>query len=345
MESIDKDKIKLVSNKFILIITVISMLLIIALFVFQWFYVKNHFELLKNEQLKTKSAQKDVSTFYFEFKKTNDKQIILSPAEFKKMYEHVNGLAEKVSEESQRTKDIINQDIDRLNLYMAIGIGFISILGIFVPILVNILSFDDLKNKQKIQDDKLNSFESKEVILSAKINSLDESVKKIPLAELNSAIEKSQKVDIIAQTVTKLENTINETIPEVSVMIFQTAVIRFFYLSPILMSNLIREQDGTTLASLVESIKDGLINCNRTNTNKDVNFQTALRDFKLFIGDTRFHTSFLNVAMTQNYVRLSGLIGHYIEGQDVIVNIEEIFNAIITQLKEYAQTEPAIAQN
>lgn len=323
MESINKDKIKLVSNRAVLITTIVSMILILILFFFQWFYVKSHFESLRNEYVKMSNKPSDVSTFYFDFKKTKDKQIILSPDEFKKMYEHVNGLAEKVSEESQRTKDIINQDIDRLNLYMAIGIGFISILGIFIPILVNVLSFDDLKNKQNIQDENLNIFKS----------------------HLETAIEKTKSVDDITNNVRALEGTINRALPVVSTMIFQTAVIRFFYISPILMSNLIREQDGTTLANLVESIKDGLMSCHETNTNEDIKFQNALRDFKLFIGDTRFHTSFLNIAMTQNYVILSGLIGQYIEGHDVIVNIEESFNAIITQLNEYAQAEPAIAQN
>ena len=57
---------------------------------------------------------------------------------------------------------------------MAIGIGFISIIGIFVPVVTNFLSHDDLKNRISKLEDKIDIVEPK--IENINIQELDKAV-------------------------------------------------------------------------------------------------------------------------------------------------------------------------
>src|SRR5690606_27831743 len=95
--------------------------------------------------------------------------------------DNLNKLSEEIFNERNKAETIIDKDIDRLNLYMALGIGFIAILGIFVPLLINYLSYDELKDNQNRLD---NSYQD----LLTKTKDLPDS------ADLSKVIEDSKQL-------------------------------------------------------------------------------------------------------------------------------------------------------
>jgi len=348
MES-DNKVIKFSSNKSLKTITIVALSVIVILFVIQWICIYNNISEIKLSQENLAKDKKEVSTFYFNFKNTKNKQILLSPEEFKRMYEHVNGLADIVSKESQRTQDIINQDINRLNLYMAIGIGFISILGIFVPLFVNVLSFDDIKNKQKEQDIKHIELEAKEIELSQKYHTLIEKIDKIPLDKLDSAIEKTKDIDIVVSKVQEIEKTIDDSISKVSTLILQQAITRYFTVVPYLQINYEMER----FISIIESIKLGFNECEGNANHSIINnepLKTLLSDFAYEINSGRSLTIALNAQITNIYIKLSKALKEHIKvtstEQEVKSNkiIIEVIDELIDSIKKYYAKNKSTAQ-
>jgi len=286
---------------------------VIVLFVIQWISLNKNITEIQNLNKQQVKSNNDVTPFYFEFKKTKDKQIILNPEEFKKMYEHVNALAEKVSEESKRTQDFITQDIDRLNLYMAIGIGFIAILGVFVPILVNVLSVDDLKKKQTELDkeQKLikNHFDNnKDAIQQSIIDSKEAIAKSKEALLLTSKINATEKrVEILDHSTAKI-----------STLILQQSINRYFNVIPYIVLNFDKER----FLNIINGIKSGFVECD-CNTNhsiiEDDNLKTVISDFSYEINSARSLTVALNKEMYDLYIELSKVLNKHIN----VINIDE----------------------
>lgn len=332
MESEDKKK-KYSNNKSLKTITIIALSAIIVLFVIQWICIYHNISNIKKTQEKLAKDKQEVSTFYFNFTKTKDKQILLPPEEFKKMYEHVNGLADIVSKESQRTQDIINQDIDRLNLYMAIGIGFISVLGIFVPLFVNVLSFDDIKNKQK-------ELENNESVLSNNYNTLIGKVEKIPTKEIDLAIQKSSIIDAVVSNVEKIENTVKKSVPKVSTLILQQAIIRYFTVVPYLIIN----SDKDRFIDIIKGIKSGFNECDNTEDHSIIDnepLKTLLSDFSYEINSGRSLAIALNPEMTNVYFELAIALKKHVkvttpdEEKKSNKNIDSILDELINAINKY----------
>ena len=332
MES-SKERARYVGNKSLKTITIVSLSIIIVLFVIQWICIYHNISKVKLAQENLAKSKQEVTTFYFNFSKTKDKQILLSPEEFKKMYEHVNALADIVSKESQRTQDIINQDIDRLNLYMAIGIGFISILGIFVPLFINVLSFDDIKNKQReLEEDEEN--------LNGKYDELIKKVKEIPTDKIGLAIEKSTLIDEIVPKVESIEKTMESSVPKVSTLILQQAIIRYFTVVPYL----IIDSDSKRFIDIINAIKLGFNQCNNTNNHSVINnepLKTLLLDFSNEINSGRSLTIALNPEMIDIYLKLSVALRNHVvvksiqEEKESNKNIVEIFEELIKVINNY----------
>lgn len=222
------------------------------LFGIQWYTVNSSIKEYKlekerqsNSLMRTKTNLLDVTKL--ESLKNLD-YVVIKKKDLKEINENLNLLAEEIYSEKNQAVNLIDKDIDRLNLYMAIGIGFIAILGIFVPILVNFLSHDDLKEKQKNLDlefinlnDKVKDFPKKDDIQSA----IDKS---------NILLSKSNEIDEIKRKTDNIS-------PKISTISLQIAINRLFNVSPTAISKIARSGNCILYKSLFEKVKSELEKC------------------------------------------------------------------------------------
>jgi len=92
-------------------------------------------------------------------------------------------LDKKVEEEVKRTQENNQYDIDRINTFLAIGIGLLTIIGGLLPLAVNFISKHDIESRVKDIEDRVK--ESKETVEEAKTK-----MPTVDLLILQSAIAK-----------------------------------------------------------------------------------------------------------------------------------------------------------
>lgn len=202
--------------------------------------------------------------FQVNSKTKSDSTVVISSDELEKIGTYVNSLADEVKMESNRAESIIDKDIDRLNLYMAVGIGFMTLLGIFVPILVNMNTGQDLRDKQNRIDDEFKSVKRKFEAFESKTEKLNEQKNVV-----EGLVEKTKKVEI---------NDANSQL--------QNAVGRFYYVGLPLMTKLIRDRDNSKLESLIIDIKEALEKCKNLEGHlieENKSFRNNIEDFIIFL--------------------------------------------------------------
>ena len=243
------------STKILLWLIPFFFAIIILLFYYHWKNVNQNIAEIK-EQNKAYYEQivekKNYGPFQIDYKPLNRKQVVIDPAEIEKINNHIKVLTEEVQKESNRAESIIDKDLDRLNLYMAVGIGFMTLLGIFAPVLFNVLSTQDLKEIQsKLQTD----FK----YLSAKTHTV--------------------------------EKTAKENLPDICNLILQNAIFRFFNVSSFVLTEAHRKGNYSEFTSIMESIKSGFERCkNEKEHNIDNNnsFKFIIADFIIHLNSERF---------------------------------------------------------
>ncbi|MBK7106662.1 MAG: hypothetical protein IPH62_15415 [Ignavibacteriae bacterium] len=93
----------------------------------------------------------DVKPFYLLPAKANKSgQYILTERQLNILKEHIIFLAKQVEVETNRTKEEVGRDIERLNFWVTIWIGFIGLIGIFIPIIINIDATKNATDAKKI---------------------------------------------------------------------------------------------------------------------------------------------------------------------------------------------------
>lgn len=79
-------------------------------------------------------------------KKWNESRFALDSADLENITSHIRLLIAENQKESYRAESIIDKDIDRLTLYMSITMAVMTLFGIFIPILVNIITTLDTRS-------------------------------------------------------------------------------------------------------------------------------------------------------------------------------------------------------
>lgn len=252
-------------TKILLWIAIPVFVIMIVLILIQWRSLHKNIADIKtqNENAYNKILNaKSVSAFQIDFTKLNKQQILIDPREIEKINNHINALTQSVQKESNRAESIIEKDLDRLNLYMAIGIGFMTLLGIFIPILINVLSVQDLKDKQ-------NGINKEFEVLKGE----------------------SEKLAGMASSIRDIDKKVKEVSPHLRNLILQNTIARFFNISSIVITNAIRNNDFTEFIALLEAIKESFIGCkdDKDHTvlgNKE--FIQTIRGFILYLETERF---------------------------------------------------------
>jgi hypothetical protein len=264
----------------------------VCLFAFYWWKSTenlNSYKLEKDKQynhlVKIKTNLIDVDNI-----QRKDSIIVLNKEVLAEINNNLNLLAEEIFNERNRAESIIDKDIDRLNLYMAVGIGFMTLFGIFVPILVNLLSVNDLREKLK------------EMPRKKTIDSL--------ISNTQKALEKSEAIDTVKETLQNIQGDLNKLNPEISTITLQIAINRLFNLSPSAITKINRNGDFILYSSLFKNIKQELIKCNSNQDHKinsSTSFRDTLNDFsEMLVNEkTQFNTFLDSRKILENYTNLS----------------------------------------
>lgn len=316
-------------NKILFWITIVFFISFGIIFGIQWNKTNENISEIKKqnreyfEKIKTIKAY---GPFQIDFKKLNKNQVIINPEEIEKINRHISTLTEQVYSESNRAQILIDKDIDRLNLYMAIGIGFLTIIGIFVPVVINVLNYQDIREKLKDIDKQFDEIDQEKIDKAIK-----DSEKAIQISNL--ALESSEKVDRLNESVNKVEKDIKETFPKVSMLTLQNAIIRYFYIAPYLMTNLIREKDSEAIADLIISIRNGFDECRNNSSLNDVNLQSTISDFIVYIKEPRFHSLFLSKKITNEFFDLSEILEKLLKEKN-----DELYKSVDTKLNQIVES-------
>ena len=255
-------------NTLILRILIGFLIVFAILFGVQWYCLNKAIKEGNDKRIEVLNSLKDAKTNLIDVSHLpNDSiNIVLNKKDIEEINSSLNSLATEIYSEKNRAESIIDKDIDRLNLYMAIGIGFIAILGVFVPFLVNVLSNEDLKRKQEIIANKIELNDRK----------------------IDEAIKKSAEID-------DLKGKTEELLPKITVVSFQIAIHRLFTVSPLAISEISRTSDNSLFKELFENVKIELGTCSKNITlviEENVGMQQTLKDFSkmLKVEDYKFKT-------------------------------------------------------
>lgn len=108
-----------------------------------------------NKEIKNESTQ--VKNPLIEIKPdTANKKFYLNEKDISELNNHIEYLTKKLETEVDRNQRNAEYNIDRLNLFMALGIGFLALIGGLLPLAVNFISKHDIDSKIKSIEDKLN---------------------------------------------------------------------------------------------------------------------------------------------------------------------------------------------
>lgn len=213
-------------NQKIANILIILSLIFLVFFIFQWFSIQNALTEIKDTHLNQYQNLLKVKTNLIDIDKLekNKEVYILDINHLKEINKNIDNLANEIFNERNRAETIIDKDIDRLNLYMAIGIGFIAIIGIFIPLLINYLSFDELKEKQNRLKESFNQLKDKTESLPSSEelkNTIDNS---------NILLSKSSQIDA-------LKISADLIFPKVTAIGLQIAINRLFTVNSVAIKN------------------------------------------------------------------------------------------------------------
>lgn len=315
--------LKNIGKWFLILFTILSII--------QWCFVNNQLSSIKEQnRQKLDTLIKLNSNDELKFSKTKEGKYFIEAEELVKVNNKIKSLSKEVYSETHRAESIIDKDLDRLNLYMAIGIGFMTLLGIFVPVLVNIISVQDLKEKQ-------NNLEFMHNTLKLKTENLDSD-------ELKEAIENAKKAKDNSGEIEKLLSISNQILPKISTLSLQISINRFFNMNANYLQEFALRGNYDRYNNLLNIIKDELIKCKDDDLHKiyaDQSLKDTISDFSRILFDERFvfatyitipeiSDKFIELSLSLNELALSTQENEAENYNKVIFKIEELINLFQT---------------
>jgi len=82
-------------------------------------------------------------------KKEEDGRFVLTDEQLLTIKNHINFLKDKIDVTVRDLKDELERDLERLNIWVSILIGTLALLGVFVPLAVNVASMKDIDKRLK----------------------------------------------------------------------------------------------------------------------------------------------------------------------------------------------------
>jgi hypothetical protein len=145
-----------------------------------------------------------------------------------KIIKHIEFLSEIVKNAVEDSKRNIDTEISKINTWVTIWIGIIGFIGIFLPIVINIKSFDALRDAQNDAsqakvDSEIAKEKSNDAMLlldkhKEQLGGIEENMRKV--GEFEKSIEDQEKrIKEIGETATNAENKSNTTERSLSLLI------------------------------------------------------------------------------------------------------------------------------
>lgn len=162
---------------------------------------------LNNELNKTDSL--NISSFFiFPDEKNPNGKYELTKGQLDDLRNHLIFLTNQVDKTIVETKEEINKEIGRLNNWISIWMGVLAIIGIFIPIIINIRSFEELKMVEQKADKAGNK--SDMIIRQAKTieNKVDQIDKRSFTANKNS--NEALVNSLVLEKLLKISNTMSK---------------------------------------------------------------------------------------------------------------------------------------
>jgi len=214
----------------------VVMLIIVILVIVAGFFVNIYImnkQFSKNEQAISKSHQ--VNNPLKSLQTDSTKIYKLKQEDINKFNDHIDYLSEKVEAEVKRTQENNQYDIDRINTFLAIGIGLLAIIGGLLPIFVNLFSKENLEKRMKdIEESALEIQSSTNTVKeqadlavgeAAKAkNSVEGFTEKIRVA--NESIDKLNKdIEPLPKGLEEVKEAVKK-IPYIDLLVLQNAVAK-----------------------------------------------------------------------------------------------------------------------
>ena len=269
-------------NKKIQNLLIVFSILFTILFLVQWFCLNNSINEIQQINHNEAKSLKNIKTNLLDVSKLKEENgvIKIQKSDVITINDNLNKLSEEIFNERNKAETIIDKDIDRLNLYMALGIGFIAILGIFVPLLINYLSYDELKDNQNRLD---NSYQD----LLTKTKDLPDST------DLSKVIEDSKQLLDKSEQIEKLRVATEIITPKISTIGLQIAINRLFSVNAIALRNY-SKGDSTLYIDLFKGIVIEMNKCKDDELHtieKHISLRQTIKDFSIMLNDEKFRFS------------------------------------------------------
>jgi hypothetical protein len=155
-----------------------------------------------------------------------------------KIIKHIEFLSETVKNAIEDSKRNIDTEISKINTWVTIWIGIIGFIGIFLPIVINIKSFDALRDVQndarqaKVESENAEKKSTDAMLLLDKhkeqLEGLDGNIKKV--GEFEKTIEEQKKrIKEIDETATNAETSSTKTERSLSLLLSLFKLKNFNY--------------------------------------------------------------------------------------------------------------------
>lgn len=325
------------NNTFIKYFNIIAFLVIVILFVWQWICLQESFNSFKKETQKQITSLENVKTNLISLEEVEKDSLnyLFKEKDIEKINNNLNALASEIYQERNKAEAIIDKDIDRLNLYMSIGIGFLAILGVFVPISINLLSNDDLKKKQERLDSKSSEIHEKTLKLEEEVKVIDSDELKQAISNAKQAIEKSKEIE-------ELKTKTDVILPKLSLISLQIAIHRLFNQSSLALTNS-RKNSSALFVKLFTDVKTNLEKCKNDSLliiETNSNLKQTIQDLAILLKDQSFkYTSYvysreIEVKAKKTIISLEKLSCSTKNDQDAtFIQVLETLDVLINEIK------------
>jgi hypothetical protein len=159
----------------------------------------------------------------------------LGEDDMQKFNSHIEYLTDKVASEVKRTQENSQYDIDRINTFLALGIGLLAIIGGLLPIFVNYFSKENLEKRMSIfentcEDLTKTASETKADAVKAKVEA-ERAIESMDGIEAK-VIEANKSYDKLNKELLPLKEDVQKVkeaaikIPFIDILCFQNAVAK-----------------------------------------------------------------------------------------------------------------------
>lgn len=165
--------------KIILSITLINLLVIVG-----WFLLltRNQDTIIKNntaQEINSEEFQEYVKDYTNVIEKDNNKYITFEKEDVDKVLNLIVFLKKDFEKAKQSTINETSVIIDKVNLFLSIGIVLLTLMGIFIPIIVQTFSQQEIKDNQEKLTEKQNELIDTIGKKDEKINSISTKIIKV----------------------------------------------------------------------------------------------------------------------------------------------------------------------